>query len=184
MTHAQRWKHAHGTVGQGHLYQGRFKSFPIEQDDHLLIVLRYVERNPVRAGVIAEAQWYRWGSAFVRAQRSHELRSLLHPWPVDRPRRWIKLVNEPQTPAEEASGETVHSSRSSAGQRQLDGADREIAGPGTDRAAQGPTTGLAENHRQRKRKKMNGNRDGDKGSRPLQVPPVPFKFPPNLGIVE
>ena len=54
-------------------------------------------------GVIAEAQWYRWGSAFVRAQRSHELRSLLHPWPVDRPRRWIKLVNEPQTPAEEAS---------------------------------------------------------------------------------
>jgi len=49
LTHAQRWKHAHDAVGHGHLYQGRFKSFPIEQDGHLLTVLRYVERNPVRA---------------------------------------------------------------------------------------------------------------------------------------
>src|ERR1041385_1462673 len=35
MTHAQRWKHAHNAVGTGHLYQGRFKSFPIERDEHL-----------------------------------------------------------------------------------------------------------------------------------------------------
>ena len=49
LTHAQRWKHAHAAVGHGHLYQGRFKSFPIEQDEHLLSVLRYVERNPLRA---------------------------------------------------------------------------------------------------------------------------------------
>src|ERR1700722_14686930 len=45
LTHAQRWKHAHAAVGQGRLYQGRFKSFPIEQDEHLLAVLAYVERN-------------------------------------------------------------------------------------------------------------------------------------------
>jgi len=49
LTHAQRWKHAHDAVGHGHLYQGRFKSFPIEQDEHLLTVLRYVDRNAVRA---------------------------------------------------------------------------------------------------------------------------------------
>ncbi len=49
LTHAQRWKHAHNAVGHGHLYQGRFKSFPIQQDEHLLTVLRYVERNPLRA---------------------------------------------------------------------------------------------------------------------------------------
>src|SRR4051812_23155455 len=45
LTHAQRWKQVHAAVGQGHLYQGRFKSFPIEEDRHLLTVLRYVERN-------------------------------------------------------------------------------------------------------------------------------------------
>jgi putative transposase len=43
-THAQRWHAAHGTAGTagtGHVYQGRFKSFPIECDEHLLTVLRY-----------------------------------------------------------------------------------------------------------------------------------------------
>src|SRR5581483_3399563 len=49
VTHTQRW-HAHRhTSGTGHLYHGRFKSFPIESDDHLYTVLRYVERNPLRA---------------------------------------------------------------------------------------------------------------------------------------
>ena len=48
-THTQRW-HAHRhTTRTGHLYQGRFKSFPVEQDDHLLTVIRYVERNALRA---------------------------------------------------------------------------------------------------------------------------------------
>src|SRR5579864_4498621 len=64
LTHAQRWKHAHDAVGHGHLYQGRFKSFPIEQDDHLLTVLRYVERNPVRGKLVAAAERWRWGSCF------------------------------------------------------------------------------------------------------------------------
>jgi putative transposase len=49
VTHSLRW-HAHrNTTGMGHVYQGRFKSFPIEQDEHLSTVLRYVERNPLRA---------------------------------------------------------------------------------------------------------------------------------------
>jgi hypothetical protein len=36
------------TSGTGHLYQGRFKAFPVETDEHSYTVLRYVERNPVR----------------------------------------------------------------------------------------------------------------------------------------
>ena len=55
-THTMRW-HAHDrTEGSGHLYQGRFKTFPIEADDHLLTVLRYVERNPLRAGLCERAE--------------------------------------------------------------------------------------------------------------------------------
>jgi len=106
LTHAQRWKHAHDAVGHGHLYQGRFKSFPIQDDGHLLTVLRYVERNPVRADLVDAAEDWRWGSCYARQHRGHPLASLLSPWPVDRPRRWLERVNQPQTPAEEKAVRT------------------------------------------------------------------------------
>jgi hypothetical protein len=68
VTHTMRW-HAHfETGGTGHLYQGRFKSFPIQTDGHLLTVMRYVERNPVRASLIELAADWQWSSACARRQ--------------------------------------------------------------------------------------------------------------------
>src|ERR1700687_2120230 len=49
-------------LSSGHLYQGRFKSFPIQDDKHLLTILRYVERNPVRAGLVERAEQSAWSS--------------------------------------------------------------------------------------------------------------------------
>ncbi len=49
--------------GSGHVWQGRYRSFPIEPGGHLLTVLRYVERNPVRAGMVARAQDWLYSSA-------------------------------------------------------------------------------------------------------------------------
>ena len=63
VTHTQRWHAHHHTSGTGHLYQGRFKSFPVESDDHLYTVLRYVERNSVRANLVEKAEAWRWSSA-------------------------------------------------------------------------------------------------------------------------
>src|SRR4051812_48656751 len=68
VTHTQRWHAAHGTAGTGPLYQGRFKSFPAQQDEHLLILCRYTERNAVRAGMVRSAARWRWGSASQRAR--------------------------------------------------------------------------------------------------------------------
>jgi len=52
VTHAQRW-HAHRhSAGTGPVYQGRFKSFPIQEDRHAAMVLRYAERNPLRANLV------------------------------------------------------------------------------------------------------------------------------------
>lgn len=48
---------------RGHLFQERFHSFPIQQDAHLLTVVRYVERNPVRAGMVRRAVAHPWSSA-------------------------------------------------------------------------------------------------------------------------
>ncbi len=51
--HVRRYhRHYHGS---GHVWQGRFKAFPIQQDAHLLTVLRYVERNALRAGLVKRA---------------------------------------------------------------------------------------------------------------------------------
>ncbi|MGB2984970.1 MAG: transposase [Phycisphaerae bacterium] len=97
MTHTQRW-HAHRhTTGTGHVYQGRFKSFPIEADDHFLTVCRYVERNPLRAGLVDSVANWRWGSFAVRRASGKRARALLDDWPVKRPRDWARCVNEAET---------------------------------------------------------------------------------------
>jgi putative transposase len=103
LTHTQRW-HAHRqSAGTGHLYQGRFKSFPIEQDDHFYTVARYVERNAMRANLVRHAEDWRWGSLHRWLRGSVEDRTLLAPWPLPRNRGWVEHVNAPQTAAEVAA---------------------------------------------------------------------------------
>jgi putative transposase len=100
-THTMRW-HAHfHTSGTGHLYQGRFKAFPVETDDHLLRVLRYAERNALRANLVARAEDWRWCSLWRRVHGDAAARQLLADWPVPEPADWVGLVNQPQTEAEE-----------------------------------------------------------------------------------
>jgi putative transposase len=99
-THAMRWRVSHHTVGYGHLYQGRFKSLPVQQDEHLLTLLRYVERNPVTAGIVERAELWRWGSLWVRRHGTAEQQALLSPWPVACPKDWIRIVNTPMTAKE------------------------------------------------------------------------------------
>jgi putative transposase len=99
-THAMRWRVAHHTVGYGHLYQGRFKSFPVQRDGHLLDVCRYVERNALTVGLVDRAEQWPWGSLWAREQGPPELQAILHDWPVDRPANWVERVNQPITDTE------------------------------------------------------------------------------------
>ena len=85
---------------RGHLYQGRFKSFPVQADEHSLSVCRYVERNALRAKLVTRAEEWRWSSLWRRGQRSGNATAFLSEWPVARPRGWVKWVNEPQTDTE------------------------------------------------------------------------------------
>ena len=101
VTHTQRWHAAHRTAGTGPLYQGRFKSFPIQEDDHLLTVLRYVERNPLRANMVEKADEWRWSSLWHRAHRNRA--GLVDAGPVVLPRRWRQHVQAAQTEAELAA---------------------------------------------------------------------------------
>ena len=90
-THVKRYR-ARRRGTSGHLYQGRYKSFPVEADAHLLTLLRYVEANPRRARLVPRAEAWRWSSLGcdddVRA-------ALLSDWPIERPRDWARVVNQP-----------------------------------------------------------------------------------------
>ena len=93
VTHTQRWHAHHQSAGSGHLYQGRFKSFPVESDDHLYTVLRYVERNPVRGNLVKRAQDWRWSSLDRSGKGGAVSRQFLANWPIPRPRDWTSRVN-------------------------------------------------------------------------------------------
>jgi putative transposase len=95
VTHTQRWHAHHRTAGSGHVYQGRFKSFPVQSDEHFLTVCRYVERNALRAKLVARAEDWRWSSLQVRRTKDDWDRPALTPWPIARPRDWTARVNRP-----------------------------------------------------------------------------------------
>jgi putative transposase len=92
--HVRRHHRRHAT--SGHLWQGRFKAFPIQRDDHLLTVVRYVERNPVRAGLVSRAEDWRWSSlAATTAAGAPERRC-----PVPLPGDWGAVVAGAEPEAE------------------------------------------------------------------------------------
>jgi putative transposase len=91
-THVRRYH------SNGHVWQGRFEAFAIEQDEHLLTVLRYVERNAARAGLAERAEAWRWSS--LRWWLEPGQMRFLDPGPVPRPANWLELVNEAATEKE------------------------------------------------------------------------------------
>jgi len=90
-SHVRRYHRVRGTSGR--VWQGRFKAFPIQQDRHLLNVLRYVERNPVRANLVDSAEHWPWSSIATRC--SERFPQLLAPSPVDKPDDWRTIVDTP-----------------------------------------------------------------------------------------
>ena len=100
LTHTQR-HHAHyQSAGDGHLYQGRFKSFPVQSDEHYLAVCRYVERNAYMAGLCDRPDEWRFGSLWRWAHGTPADKSLLSTWPIPRRPNWIDFVAAPLTDKE------------------------------------------------------------------------------------
>ena len=100
-THMRRWHAHHGTRGTGPLYQGRYKSFPIQDDRHFLTVCRYVERNPLRANLVDQAEEWPWSSLGRRRRRLPADWLLpLRTWPIAPSSNWTAIVNRAETDAE------------------------------------------------------------------------------------
>jgi putative transposase len=115
VTHTQRWHASRGSAGSGHIYQGRFKSFPVqrraatrdragagvlETGNPVLAVCRYVERNALRAGLVRRAENWRWSSLWTRIGGQPQQQALLTEPPDGWPDDWLELVNQPQNQKE------------------------------------------------------------------------------------
>lgn len=79
LTHTQRWHVHRHSVGYGHLYQGRYKSFLIQKDEHFLCAVNYVERNALRAGLVKKAEDWKWSSLWKREYGTQEQKNYLMP---------------------------------------------------------------------------------------------------------
>lgn len=95
-THSRHYNDQFGKVG--HVWQGRFKATLAQTDRHLLTVMRYVERNALRASLVDAAEDWKWGSLRWRMSRSSVFE--LAPPPIALPSGWQEFVNQPQTPVE------------------------------------------------------------------------------------
>jgi putative transposase len=97
VTHAKRWHMVRGSTGAGHIYQGTYKSNVCQDDTHTLRLIRYVERNALRANLVKRAEDWRWSSGWRRLQGSAQQRSLLAAWPIAVPSDYSEHLNTPQT---------------------------------------------------------------------------------------
>jgi putative transposase len=100
-THTRRWHVAKETVGQGHLYQGRYKSFVCAQDQYLLTVLRYVERNAKTTNLVKRAESWEWSSVWRRVYGTAKQNEILSTWPITTPKDYLSILNKTLTATED-----------------------------------------------------------------------------------
>jgi len=108
VTHVRRHHQHYHTRGGGHLYQGRFKSFPVQDDRHFRTVCRYVEANARRAGLVRRAEQWGWSSLAQPPAPTPESRPwpALADWPMPKPHDWLDRVNEPLSKQEREALQT------------------------------------------------------------------------------
>jgi putative transposase len=108
VTHVGRWHRLHESTGQGAVYQGPYKALPVQTEPYFYTLVRYVERNPVRAGLVERAADWPWSSA---ARHPGVADIPLADWPVPRPADWTTRLDKPDTAAElrELRGRLRHS---------------------------------------------------------------------------
>ena len=92
-THVRQRRTMTKSVGNGHLYQGTYKSFPVESDKHLIDLIRYVEQNPLRAKLVTRAEAWKWSSLYRRRRGSKEDMRLLATPPTMLPSNYLEPIH-------------------------------------------------------------------------------------------
>jgi len=93
LTHTQRWHAYHHSMGTGHLYQGRYKSFLVQKDNYFLQLCRYIESNALYAKLVQKAEDWKWSSLWRREHGTDKQKELLSPWPIAMPPDYLEQIN-------------------------------------------------------------------------------------------
>lgn len=93
-THVRQYRTKTKTIGYGHLYQDRYKSFPVESNGYCQTLIRCIEQNPLRAKLVERAEDWQWSSLWRRERGSEKEKKLLAPLPIDLPDNYLQSVNE------------------------------------------------------------------------------------------
>jgi putative transposase len=91
-THAVLHRRRLSLPGTGHVYQGRFRAFAVQDSRYYFTAMKYVEANPVRAGLVPRAGDWRWTSLSERLMGT----TLIVPGPLELPSNWPHVVNGPE----------------------------------------------------------------------------------------
>ena len=93
-THVRKYRVTTKSIGYGALYQGAYKSFIVQEDKHLVDLIRYVEQNPLRAKLVKRAEDWKYSSLHRRYKVSHQEKKLLAPLPTRLPSNYMTSVNQ------------------------------------------------------------------------------------------
>ena len=93
-THVRQYRTKTDTIGYGHLYQDRYKSFPTKSNEYCQTLIRYVEQNPLRAKIVNRAEDWKWSSLWRREKGDEKAKKLLALLPIDLPDNYLDSVNE------------------------------------------------------------------------------------------
>ena len=97
-THAIRWRKRADSVGKGAVYQSRYRCHRVKPNQVFWIVARYIERNPVRAGLTESPYSWEWSSA----GQKNGLSIPINEWPLAKPEKWEEFLRRGGNPVEEA----------------------------------------------------------------------------------
>ena len=92
-THVRQRRVQTNSIGHGHLYQGTYKSFPVQTNEYAQYLMCYVEQNPLRAKLVKRAEDWQWGSLWRRERGTSKRKKLLSEFPIELPHDYLKLVN-------------------------------------------------------------------------------------------
>ena len=101
ITHTKRWHLEKNTIGEGHIYQGRYKSFICQNDNHFITLVKYVEQNALKAKLVDQAENWRWSSVWRRENGTNEQKKILSDWPVSISEDYLFSINQIQMKPDE-----------------------------------------------------------------------------------
>ena len=90
--HVKKWQKRWNCIGTGPLYQGRYKLKMVKDTSYYLNLIRYIERNPVRANLVNNSIEWPWSSATIRSQKNNIFYNLIDQGPIKLPKNWNETL--------------------------------------------------------------------------------------------